>query len=344
MQYHTGDLITQVKQRETVPDSGVAYSDSVILDFLNQSLFGFIVPAIQLVMEEYFVVSMDFQMPTQPGYNGTTPPVNVGNAINIPSESTGMRLRDVYLIANNGSFYNLARLTPSQAASQNFGNVNWSMAYNNQTAAAGGFFLQGNQLQIFPYGLASDKIIRLTYRRSPLDMCLASDAGKVVNITGDVVTMDKVLPWFANITEVCAISGDFPHDFVEDTSIPTTVYTSPAPLSNMTVIGVAGNVVTLPAGKGANIKKGDWLSQSHQSPFAMNIPKEMMPVLTQKAAEMVLESAGDREGQVAANETFRAMLQASLTMITPRVPGKMIKLLPTNSVFRASRGFVYGVR
>ena len=50
-------LIQQVKNRETIPDSGVAYSDEVILDFLNQSMTGYIVPALMSVMEEYFIVT-----------------------------------------------------------------------------------------------------------------------------------------------------------------------------------------------------------------------------------------------------------------------------------------------
>lgn len=333
----TQALITRVKNRETIPDSGAAYSDNVLLEFLDQALKGFVVPAVEATLEEHFVVTMDTNMPAQPSYPMGNPPTDVSNVVMIPGESTGLRLRDVYLVGVDGSFYNLPRLTPTQAASQNFGNVNWSMSYNNQTSAVGGFFLQGNQLQIFPYGLASNKIVRISYQRAPLDLCLVDVAGQVVAKTGDVLTLDKVLPWYAGITRVNAISNDMPHDFVQDPSIPTTVYTSYAPLNNVLLAGVTGNVITFPTGLAANIQVGDWICPRNYSVFAQNIPKELLPTLVQKAAEMVLEAAGDREGQSVANATYRDMMKMALLQIAPRVIGKPIKILPTNSAFKASR-------
>lgn len=345
MDQTTAGLITLVKEKETIPDSGAAYSESVLLNYIDQSMKGFIVPAIQSVMEEHFVVTVDQQMPTMPQYSGTSPPVDVGNVLMIPSESTGMRLRDVYMVGTDGSFYNLPRLTPSQAAAQNFGSVNWSMGYNNQINAVGGFFLQGNQVQIFPYGVASDKIIRLTYQRAPADLCLTSNAGKVLAITGDVVTIDKVqTTWYSGITHVNAISGTLPHDFVQDSRVATPVYSSYAPLSDMLLVTVAGNILTLPAGAGANIQIGDWICPKGQSVYAQNIPQELFPALVQKAASMCIHAAGDSEGYKIAQIEYTEMIKMGLLQIAPRVIGKPIKILPTNSPFRASRTRIWGSR
>lgn len=345
MDQTTAGLITLVKEKETIPDSGAAYSESVLLNYIDQSMKGFIVPAIQSTMEEHFVVTVDQQMPTMPQYSGTSPPVNVGNVLMIPSESTGMRLRDVYMVGTDGSFYNLPRLTPSQAAAQNFGSVNWSMSYSNQTSAIGGFFLQGNQVQIFPYGLASNKIIRLTFQRAPADLCLTSNAGRVIAIAGDVVTIDKIQPtWYSGLTYVNAISGTLPHDFVQDATVNTTVYTSYAPLNNMLLVNVAGNVLTLPAGTGANIQIGDWICPKGQSVYAQNIPQELLPALVQKAASMCIHAAGDSEGYKIAQAEYNEMIKMGLLQIAPRVIGKQIKILPTNSPFKASRIRSWGIR
>jgi hypothetical protein len=330
-------LIELVKQRETIPDSGAAYSDSVLLNFLDQAMKGFIVPAIEAALEEHFVVTQDTQMPTIPSYPYGSPPTDVQNWLLVPGESSGLRLRDVYVVGNDGTFYNLPRLTPTQAAAQGYGNVNWGLQYNNQLNSVGGFYLQGNQLQIFPYGLASGKIIRITYQRPPADLCLTTDAGMVVARTGDVCTIDKVLPWYGGITKVCVISGELPHDYVQDASIPTTVYTSYAPLHNLTLVNCVSNIITLPAGTGTNIQLGDWICPRGQSVFAQNIPKDLLPVLVQKAATMVLESAGDRSGQKTAEDTYKDMIKMAMLMIAPRVIGKPIKLIPTNSAFKASR-------
>ena len=351
MDYTTAGLISLVKMKETIPDSGAAYDDATLLQYLDMSLKGFIVPTVEITLEEHFVVTMDTTMPAMPQYSGTSPPVNVGNVIMIPGESTGLRLRDVYMVGTDGSFYNLPRLTPSQAAAQGFGSVNWSMSYNNQTSAIGGFFLQGNQLQIFPYGLASGKIIRISYQRAPGDLCLTADAGEVVSIVGDVITMDKVIQWYGSsqvsanlVTHVNAISGALPHDFVQDATIPTTVYTSYAPLSDMSLVNCVGNVITLPAGLGANIQVGDWICPTGQSVFAQNIPKELYPSLVQKAASMCIHAAGDAEGYKIAQNEYNELIKLGVSQIAPRVIGKPIKILPTNSAFRASRIRGWGKR
>src|SRR5579864_8337811 len=161
-------LIQQVKNRETIPDSGVAYSDDVILDFLNQSLHGFIVPAVMAVLEEHFVITHDIQFGTLPTNAGAyNPPVNVNNSATLPPDTAGMRLRDVYIIGSDGSFYNLPRLTPTQAAAQSYGSP-WGplLPPMNNTQFVGGFYMQGNTIQVFPYGLASNKILRITYQQT----------------------------------------------------------------------------------------------------------------------------------------------------------------------------------
>jgi hypothetical protein len=345
----TEDLIRRVKNLETIPDSGAAYSDDVLLEYLDQSMKGYIVPAIESTVEEHFIVTIDTQMPEQPPYAGTAPPTDVGNALTIPGTSTGLRLRDVYVIGNQGAFYNLPRLTPSQAAAQSYGSP-WGAGVPpmNNTQFIGGFYLQGNQVQIYPYGLASGKLVRLTFQRAPADLCLTTAAGQVTDITGDVVTIDKVLLWYGTAqigyvpTHVNAISNENPHDYVQDATVPVTVYTSYTPLDDMTLVSVSGNVLTLPAGTGANIQVGDWICPAGQSVFAQNIPKELLPALCRKAAEMCLEAAGDREGQQVAMNSYTSMIKMALMQIAPRVIGKPTKVLPTNSPFKASRGSNFG--
>lgn len=338
----TDGLIRLVKEKETIPDSGAAYSESVLLNYLDQSMKAFLVPAIEATLEEHFVVTIDTQMPEQLQYAGGSPPTNVANALTIPGESTGLRLRDVYLVGTDGSFYNLPRLTPTQAASQNLGNIYWGPGYNNQTQSIGGFFLQNNQVQIFPYGLASGKLIRLTYQRAPADLVLIENAGKVVGVVGDVVTVDKVLPWFSGITQVGVVSKDLPHDFVQNPLIPTTVYTSYAPLNDVTLVTVTSNQLTFPVGTAANIQVGDWVCPVGTSVYAQNIPKELLPALVQKAAEMCIHAAGDSEGWKVARDEFKIMMDMAIRQIAPRVIGKPVKVLPTNSAFKASRGSNWG--
>ncbi len=340
MNDNTDYLITLVKQKETIPNSGSAYADTVLLNYLDQSMKGFITPAIESVIEEHFVVTIDTLMPELPNYNSSSPPVNVSNVLQIPSESSGYRLRDVYIIGSDGTPHNLMRMTPTQAASNQW-NTNGLFGINN--VWYGGFYLQGNTVQLFPYGIASNKLVRMTYRRSPADLALVADSGKVTSVVGDVVTIDTVQPtWFSGITSVAVSSKSLPHDYVTNPTIPTTVYTSPAVLSDVLLVAVAGNILTFPAGVAGNIQVGDYVSLAGSSVFAQNIPKQLYPALVQKAAAMSIHAAGDSTGQAIAEKQFDEMMKMAMKQIAHRVEGKPITLIPVNSAFRASRGATWG--
>lgn len=342
--YTTEDLIRLVKNSQSIPDSGSAFSDSVVLEFLDQSLKGYILPAIVSVLEDYLIVTKDFQMDQQPQYPLTAIPNNVDNVIIIPNEATGLRFKDLYVIGQNGNFVNIPRLTSHQVGGL-FNNTNSiygaaGLNYNQQTF--GGFFLQGNQIQIFPYGLASGALVRIMYERHPNDLCLVTEAGQVTSVTGDVLTLDKIVSSFETGTKVCVISKDAPYQFVTDSRYETPVYTTPTGIVDVELVSAAGPIVTLPTDSCANVQVGDWVCLENQSVFAQFIPVEMIPALVRKASEMCLESTGDREGQISANQTYMAMMKTAMKIIAPRVTSAPVKVLPINSPFRASRSTSYG--
>lgn len=343
MKYTTEDLIDLVRERETIPDSGSAYSEDVLLRYLDQSLKAFIVPAIEATLEEHFVVTRDFQIP-QFNTSPTSPPTDIPNAITIPSESTGLRLRDVYIVGSSGSFINVPRLTPTQAASMAPGW--WGTSQGNNvdvfSSGMGGFFLQGNTVQIFPYGLASGKTVRVTFQRAPGDLVLTSEAGRITAIVGDVITMDKIVSGWTAGTECALVSGESPNDYLIDKTVPVVVYTAPKTLNNFRIISAAANIVVLPIGYGADVKVGDWICPANSSVFAQNIPRALLPVLVQKAAEMCIHAAGDAKGTAVANKEYNDMMKMAIMQIAPRVIGKPVKILPTNSAFSASRNSSFG--
>lgn len=336
----TDQLISQLRNKETIPTSGAAYSDDVLLEYLDQSLKGYIVPTIESVLEEHFVVTIDTDMPVQPAQYNDGIPLNVYNTLTIPSETTGLRLRDIYVIGQNGAPFNLPRLTPTQAAGQQWGGA-WSTGQINMQSA-GGFFLQGNEVQIYPYGLASGKTLRMTYQRAPLDLCKVSSSGQVMSVTGNVVQLDNLLEGsdpgggYEVIRYVNVVQGSAPHDFVKDSTVDRRVYTSYAPLANERV-SVVGNILTFNPGKATNISVGDWVNLTGTCVYAQNIPREMYPALVQKAAEMCLHAAGDAKGEQIARNSYGEMIALAIKMISPRVIGKTTKVLPINSPFRASR-------
>jgi hypothetical protein len=179
-------------------------------------------------------------------------------------------------------------------------------------------------------------------------LILTSQAGKVIAKSGLTITIDKVLSNWKAGDKVNVISGEMPHDFVDDSMASNRVYCTPKPLQNIEIDVITANTLRL---KGSidsvqsnilNVQVGDWICPQGYSVYPQNIPRELYPVLIQKAAEMCLEAAGDREGQQSAKGTYTDMMKLALMQIAPRVIGKPIKILPTNSAFRASRMSNFG--
>jgi hypothetical protein len=340
----TNRLIELVKQKETIPDSGVAYSNNVIVDLMDLALRGFIAPEMEKINEEHFVVTQDYQMAQQPAAPVGSPPVDVDNVITIPKESMGMRLRDIHIIGSDGTPYAIQRLTLTQAASMSAGGV-WGvngLAFSGNNQRVGGFYVQGNQIQLFPYGIASGKLVRLLFQQAPNKLVLESAAGRVVNVLGDVVQISTSQPQWTAGTRVCVVDQYNPHSFVRDLTVPNVVYTSFPVLSDVTLTTVSGNLLTFPTGKAAGISVGDWVCLEGESVFANNIPREMLPALVQKTAESILEAAGDKQGQQSANITYEKMIALAISALSPRVQGRPVKVLPLNSPFRAARNTSYG--
>lgn len=340
----TNSLIQDVKNKVTIPDSGVAYSNAVIVNLMDLAMRGFIAPEMEKLNEEHFIVTQDYQMPEQPAPVPGSPPTDVGNVLTIPKDSMGMRLRDIQIISSDGTPYAIQRITLSQAASM-AGTGVWGIngvAFNSNNQRVGGFYIQGNQVMLFPYGIASGKLVRLLFQQAPNKLVLEQDAGQVVSILGDVVQINNVIPSWVTGTRVCVVDQYNPHNFVRDVSVPNVVYTSFPTLSDVTLVTVAGNLLTFPPSKTAGISVGDWICLTGESVFANNIPREMLPALVQKTGESVLESAGDKAGQQAANVTYGLVMELAITALSPRVIGRTVKALPLNSPFRAARSTNYG--
>lgn len=336
----SADLINAVKAQETIPDSGAAYSDETLVQFLNFSM-NEVVGAINTVKEDYFIETKDVTLTSQMvNFNGM--PQNVDNVVVIPPESSGLTVHDVYLVGSSGGFISLPRITAHQAAAQayswfGYGGAGGTIDPQNLNGMCG-YFLQGNQIQIFPYTLASGTRIRVTFRRNPNYMCLVNDAAQVISIAGDVVTVGNAgTGWTPSITHLCAVSQHAPHPFVIDATVPTDVYCTPHYIEDFILQGISGNVLTLPTGIAANINVGDWVCPQGFSTFAMNIPQNFYPSMVQRAAAMCLEAAGDGEGQQFAMKTFNTMMKQAIMQIAPRVDSQPVKALPINSAFKASR-------
>jgi hypothetical protein len=276
------------------------------------------------------VVTKDYDLPTVSGQ-----PVNVKNWIDIPSEATGLRLRDVYVTDSNGNFSNIPRLNPEQVASYN--NIGWNNAVNSWAGGYAGFYVQGTQLMIYPWQAASGQHVRLTFAQAPARLCVTTDAAQIIAIIGNNVTLGGTTAVWTTNTYLDAIKNDVPHNYVTDLSATQSLYSSPVPLSAIKPTAVAGSVLTFDPAVIASLSVGDWLAPYAFSPFVQFIPYEFVPVLVQLTAMRCLEAAGDRAGQAAATDKYKQIEADAINMISPRVIGKTRKVTNPNPLSRNTR-------
>lgn len=335
----TSTLLKRAKLQEMLPSSDVTFSDSDLLELMYQELSSTVVPLVMSAREEYMVVTKDYALPgIAPGQI-----TNVTNWIDLPSEATGMRLRDVYMLDTIGNFVNLPRLNPEQIASYTSmpivgaPGVAWTGGY-------GGFYLQGNRLMLYPYWSADRRGLRITYHRKPARLCLTSAAAQIISITGNNVSVGSTSTSWLTGSYVDFIKNDTPHDYVIDTSATQALYTSPIPLQAVPVLAASGSTYTFDPLVIQSLSVGDWVSSYGYAPFAQFIPYEASNCLVQLTALRALEALGDKEGQVMAQAKYNKMAKDLLDMISPRVEGKSLKVSNPNSLARNNRAFTTRIR
>lgn len=330
MNHDVSTLISTVKLFQSLPDSQTAFSDTDILTLMDYEVKNTIVPLILNLKEEHLVVVRTFNFPA-----------NTSNVtLDIPPEATGLRLRDVQAVDTKGYFFNIPRLAPEQVGNYgNWGNYNGT-AFTNGTGPYCGFFLMNNQIKFYPLNVLNSSTIRLTFHRRPNDLCLTTDAGQIVNITGDFVTVNNANANWIVGTLIDFISQSSPYPFVTNLAnngLNSDNFDSPQPLSNVPIIGVSGQTFQFAPGVTANLVVGNWLSSAGTAPFVQYLPVEAEGCLVQVTSIKVLESLEDTEGQKNAIAKYGQMAKDLQTMLSPRVEGRGKKLVNLNSALASSR-------
>ena len=332
-------LVQRVRLIQMIPSSSTTFSDQNIIDLLDQELKSTVIPLVMDVREEYTVVSRDYVLPAIPAGQTT----NVQNYITIPPEASGLRLRDVYYLDSVGNFVNLPRLSPEKIASYTTiplvatPGVSYSGGY-------GGFYLQGNQLMIYPYWSATARPVRLTFNRRPAMLESTSKAAQIIAISGNVVSLGSTLTtWFAG-SYVDFIQNDTPHDYVTDTSATQALYTSLIPLQNVPVLAASGNTLTFDSSVIQSLQVGQWVADIGYAPFTQFIPPEAVPYLIQLVCCRCLEGLNDREGLQVADAKAKQLAKNLIDLISPRVVGKALKIANPNSLARNNGAFSQRLR
>lgn len=330
MAHDASSLLYNVKLFQSLPDSQIAFSDSDLLILMNYELMNTIVPLVLELKEEHLVVTKVWNFQNQSTTQIT---------FNIPPEATGLRLRQVNYVNENGYFYDLPRLAPEVIGSYGSWGPYTSANYSGVAGAAAGYFIQGNQIKFYPMNILNNATIKFTYHRRLNQLCLTTDAGKVIGITGDYVTVDNANTNWTTGTKLDCISQNSPYYFVTNLSnngANLDNFDSPSTLTDVAIVNISGTTIQFPAGLATNLSIGDWISTSGTSPFIQYL-MEVEGALVQLTSIKVLESMADTEGQKNAISKYQQMAQDLKTMLSPRVEGAAKKLINQNTILNYSR-------
>ena len=306
--YTSTELIADIKQRASVPNSQNLITDANFVRFLSGKLHSEIVPIVLSVRENYFVSFQDTVITT------TT---EATNRYPVPSRAIGMRLKDLKLVDSGGEERDIPHLTYLDKSA---GVSESSFSYlENHAGGQHGFFFEGNDVRLFPADAFTGDSLRLYFFRRPNRLVKTSDAGKITAIdTGtNVVTLDNAPTTWTASTTFDVINGQPGFNSRQD---------------DQTITAIAGADLTfssLPSG----MVVGDYVAESGESPIPQ-IPYEGFPFLAQLGVIKVLEGIGDKSGLAVARDDKITARKDFIQIISPRVEEKPRKTIAHRGLWR----------
>ncbi len=289
--YLTSDLVTSIQRRSAVPSSQVTFQTTDFYAMLDEEIKSKIVPLILRTIEEFYVRHLDIPI--------------IANQANypIPTRAIATSLRNVQVIDinNEDNRRELERLAPEDLYSSYSGDYRFTIQKN-------GFYIEGNDIYIYPTPTQTINNLRLTYYCRPNLPVDPSQCAQVqsINFTTNQITVVSLPTTFSTLT---------PLDFVQ--ANPGFDWTA----QDMTPTNIAGNVLTFGSALPTDLAVNDYICLSGQT-CVVQVPAELHPLLVQYVVVRVLSAQGDSEALQAANFELQQLQENAMTLISPRVIGK----------------------
>lgn len=303
MAYLTSDLVTAVKRRAAVPSSQITFLGTDFYQLGDEEIRSKLIPLITKNIEEYYVQPYDYAITAnQASYA-------------IPTRAIATALRNVQIVQSDDeeSRTELERIDPTDLYSTYSGNYRFTVRKN-------GFYLEGNNVIVYPTPTTTQNLLRLSYACRPNSLVDVSACGQVqsINTALNQITLVSVPGTFSTST---------PLDFIN--ALPGFSWAA----QDQTPTSIVGNVLTFASALPATLLVGDWICLSGQS-CVMQVPVELQPLLTQYVVVRVLAAQGDEQALQAAIAELEKLETNALLLIQPRVQGKPRRVVKSRSINR----------
>jgi hypothetical protein len=299
--YNTDTLVEDIKVICSLPVSAALVDDSEIRKYLTEQQEAEVVPLINSLRSEYFVITEDVPLVT-----------NVFE-YQIPTRAIGNKLRDICLVDTNGFEIDLPQLDPSQIKVKR-GPVGIALPYFRW-----GYYLKYNKAVLY-FGSPGSELtgfptLRFKYYRKPNH--LTNEYSVITGLPAANQAAVTIVSIFDEGDEV---------DIID--SHPIFV----SKQDNAVIDTIAGNTITFVDDLPSTVAIGDVICATNFT-YYPQLPVESWNLLKYLAAEKVFGNLGDPNGLVTAANEIQSQKKAFLNEFSPRNEGTSIKINPTNTIF-----------
>ncbi len=251
--FTTARLLDQVGKKASLPTG--RYENSEILDTAYDILLSEITPMMVSYREEYYIKVKEYSIAaSQQKYR-------------FPSRALGQTLREVKLIKGS-QVINLERIQIEDITSE-------------QTGTPDRFFVQSNDICLYPTPNSSEGTLRLYYHIRPSKLVETTEAAQITAIDTGTNTLS-----FSSVPTSWTTSDTF--DLIEGRG-GYEMLSIDLQASSVTSTEVA--LSSLPS----ELQAGDWVALAGESPFPY-LPAEAHNLLVHLTAASLLEDMGDQQG------------------------------------------------
>lgn len=285
MSYLSSDFLDKVKLHGSIADG--RYTDAEILSIGTDQLISVVVPLILAQKEEYYVRSEDQSVVAdQASYP-------------IPYRAMGLTLREVKLIVGT-EIKDLPRIDPTEIKSTN-------------TGTPQGFYLEGQDVVLYPTPNASTGTLRLSYFLTPPRLVDVTEVGLITGIDRNTGIITAAVPtsW---------TTGNA-FDLVSSKNGHQTKAFDLAASNVISSTSITFNAADIPA----SIVVGDYVCLAGQSPY-LQCPDICYRWAIQLTVNELLNALLDQAGYQQGTATAQQLQFAVVSQLQNRIQGAPKKL------------------
>lgn len=311
MAFLVEDLLESVKQRSFIPISQSTFSDSGIIDLLNEELQLSLVSDILSAREDFFLTTKQ-----------TSIIANKDHYL-IPSRCIGNNLKALFLLDSNSNRKALERRDVDRS--------------DEYSATGGGepekFYFEGDEVVVMPKPSVATGSLLFSYFRKPNQLIATSSCAKITAVVSaggtSTFTVDTDLTASLSVgSQVDFLRGSNPHTLWSEAVAITAITSTTIAVATTDVSDVDSSVEPL---------VDDYICPTGYANIAM-VPEEFVPVLAQMGACRALSAMGHLQKWQASKAILEQMRAEALKLIRQRVESSPDKYSRRSALVRAFGG------